>query len=357
MRLDPGWRSRAVSIDSALSLIKSNMRVFVQGAAATPLTLLDGLCRRTDVEAVRLYHLHLEGPCEFAELRHAQRYFSVSLFTGPALRTPIAEGRADFLPIFLSDIPRLFTSRKIPLDAAIVQLSPPDRHGHCTLGTSVDAARSAVDSATMVIAEINERMPRTHGNSSFPLDRVTAFVCTDRPLPEHTVAVETDVEARIGEIIADLVEDGATLQLGIGGIPDAVLARLKNKHDLGIHTEMFSDRAVDLIEGGVVTNRSRKCTRAAPRRASSPDRAAFSTSSMTTSRSNSTAATARTTPPSSARTRRSSPSTRRSRSTSPDRSAPTRWAIGFTPASADKWTSSTAPPSRRVESRSSPCPR
>ena len=258
MLLDPGWRSRAVSVDDALARVRSGMRVFVQGAAATPLTLLEGLCRRTDLEGVRLYHLHLEGPCEFAEPRHAQRFFSVSLFAGPALRKPIAEGRADFLPIFLSDIPRLFTSRKVPLDVALVQLSPPDRHGHCTLGTSVDAARSAVDSADVVIAEINERMPRTHGNSGVPLDRIAAFVCTDRPLPEHLATPETEVDARIGEIIAGLVTDGSTLQLGIGGIPDAVLTRLGDKHDLGIHTEMFSDRAVDLIEGGVVTNRLKK---------------------------------------------------------------------------------------------------
>jgi acyl-CoA hydrolase len=257
-KLDPGWRSRAVSVQEALSRVKSKMRVFVHGAAATPLPLLEGLCEKTDVEGVRLYHLHLEGPCQFAEPRHAGRYFSVSLFVGPALRAPVAEGRADFLPVFLSDIPSLFQSRKIPLDVAMVQLSPPDRHGQCTLGTSVDAARAAIDSATVVIAEINERMPRTHGNASVSLDRVSAFVVTDRPLPEHPAPPQTDVEARIGEIIAGLVEDGSTLQLGIGGIPDAVLARLGDKHDLGIHTEMFSDRAVDLVEGGVVTNRFKK---------------------------------------------------------------------------------------------------
>jgi len=258
MRLDPGWRSRAVSVEAALGHIESNTRVFVQGAAATPIVLLDGLARRTDLEAVRLYHLHLEGPCEFAEERHAGRFRSVSLFTGPALRGPIAEGRADFLPIFLSDIPALFTTRQVPLDVALVQLSPPDRHGHCTLGTSVDAARAAVDSAKYVIAEINERMPRTHGNSSVPLERVDAFVCVDHPLPEALHAPETDVDARIGELIASLVEDGSTLQLGIGGIPNAVLARLGDKHDLGLHTEMFSDHAVDLVEAGVVTNRFKK---------------------------------------------------------------------------------------------------
>ena len=258
MRLDPGWRSRATSVEGALGLIQSKMRVFVQGAAATPLTLLDGLARRTDLEAVRLYHLHLEGACEFAEARHAGRFHSVSLFTGPALRAPIAEGRADFLPVFLSDIPSLFATRQLPLDVALVQLSPPDRHGHCTLGTSVDAARAAVDSARFVIAEINERMPRTHGNSTVPLDRLDAFVCVDHPLPEALHGAETDVEARIGELIAALVEDGSTLQLGIGGIPNAVLSRLGNKHELGVHTEMFSDQLIGLVDAGVVTNRFKK---------------------------------------------------------------------------------------------------
>ena len=187
--LDARWRDRAVSVPQALARLKSGDRVFVHGAAATPLALLDGLADKTDVEAVTLYHLHLEGPCEFVEPAHAGRYFSVSLFVGPRMRKPIEEGRADFMPIFLSDIPKLFTLRTVPLDVAIVQLSPPDRHGNCTLGTSVDAARAAVDSAKIVIAEINERMPRTHGNSAISLDQLDAFVCTDRPLPEAGVAV------------------------------------------------------------------------------------------------------------------------------------------------------------------------
>jgi 4-hydroxybutyrate CoA-transferase len=258
MQLDPTWRSRAVSVDQALDEIKSSARVFVHGAAATPLPLLEGLCRRTHLEAVRLYHLHLEGPCRFADPEHRGRFFSISLFTGQSLRGPIEQGRADFMPIFLSDIPALFTSRQIPLDVAIVQLSPPDRHGFCTLGTSVDAARAAVDSAKIVIAEINDQMPRTHGHSSVPLHSLSAFVCTSRPLPEAIAGPESEVEGRIGEIIAGLIEDGSTLQLGIGAIPNAVLARLGNKHDLGVHTEMFSDNLIDLIEGGVVTNRLKK---------------------------------------------------------------------------------------------------
>ncbi|MFP5355545.1 MAG: acetyl-CoA hydrolase/transferase family protein, partial [Gemmatimonadota bacterium] len=171
------------------------------------------------------------------------------------LRDPAADGRADFVPVFLSDIPSLFLNGVIQLDVAIVQLSPPDRHGYCSLGTSVDCARAAVDTARFVVAEINERMPRTHGNTAIPFDRIDAFYHANRPLPEHAPGRESAVEARIGEIVAGLVENRATLQMGIGAIPDAVLARLHDKKDLGIHTEMFSDRMVDLIESGAVTNR------------------------------------------------------------------------------------------------------
>ncbi|HEY6878050.1 MAG TPA: acetyl-CoA hydrolase/transferase C-terminal domain-containing protein, partial [Polyangiales bacterium] len=159
------------------------------------------------------------------------------------------------------DIPGLFESRRIPLDVAIVQLSPPDAHGCCTLGTSVDTARMAVDVAPIVLAEINEKMPRTHGASAVLLSKVTSFVHTDRPLQQLEPAPISEIEARIGEHIANLVEDGSTLQMGIGAIPDATLERLGNKLELGVHTEMFSDRLIPLIEGGVVTNNSKKVHR------------------------------------------------------------------------------------------------
>lgn len=255
------WTAAAVSPADVVGHLRSGMRCFVHGAAATPTPLLDALATRGDLEDVTLYHLHLEGPLAPLAPEHADRFRSVSLFTGPGCRTPIAEGRADYVPVFLSDIPVLFRERTIPLDAAIVQLSPPDRHGHCTLGTSVDAARAAVDSAGIVLAEINERLPRTHGESAVPLERVTAFTLTDRPLHEHHASEETPAIARIGELIANLVDDGATLQVGIGAIPDAVLARLGDKHDLGVHTEMFSDRMVDLVESGVITNRHKPILR------------------------------------------------------------------------------------------------
>jgi acyl-CoA hydrolase len=245
----------AESPDAVVARLTSGMNVFVHGAAATPTPLLESLARRTDLADVRLWHLHLEGPTPFAAPEHAGRFRSVSLFTGPGLRGPVAEGRADFVPIFLSDIPGLFTSGAVKLDAALVQMSPPDRHGHCSLGTSCDAARAAVDSAPLVLAEINARMPRTHGDTAVPTGRITACCATDRPLPEHAPRGESGVEARIGAHVAALVEDRACLQMGIGAIPDAVLARLRGHRDLGVHTEMFSDGVVDLVEAGVVTNR------------------------------------------------------------------------------------------------------
>ena len=249
------WSARAVSPEQAVAGIRSGMRVFVHGAAATPTTLLEALARRTDLEGVTVYHLHTAGPAPFAAPDKASQFRSVSLFTGAPLRGPISEGRADFVPIFLSDIPGLFLSGSVKLDAALLSLSVPDRHGFCTLGTSVDAARAAADTATLLIAEVNTLMPRTRGNVVVPMRRVDAFIANDRPLHEHRGGAETDVEAAIGEQVARLIDDGSTLQMGIGGIPDAVLRRLGNKLELGVHTEMFSDGLIDLQLNGVITNR------------------------------------------------------------------------------------------------------
>lgn len=250
-----GWESRAVSPADVMAHLRSGMTCFVHGAAATPTTLLTAMCDRHDLADVTLCHLHLEGALPFAEPERAGEFRSVSLFAGTGLRRPIAEGRADYLPVFLSDIPALFHSRALPLDVAILQLSPPDAHGLCTLGTSVDAARGAVASATILLAEINRRMPRTHGNTVVPLDQLTAFTITDHTLHQHAGGESNAVSAQIGELIAGLIEDGATLQMGIGAIPDAVLDRLDNKLELGVHTETFSDRLVRLVEAGVITNR------------------------------------------------------------------------------------------------------
>jgi 4-hydroxybutyrate CoA-transferase len=234
------------------------MRVFVHGAAATPTPLVKALVRRTNLSRVTLYHLHTTGPAPFVDEAHQGRFLSVSMFTGAPVREAVADGRADYLPIFLSDIPALFTTGRIALDVALVQVSPPDTHGYCTVGTSVDAALAAVRSAGLVIAEVNRRMPRTHGNTLVHLSRLHAFILTDRPLPEHLPSPPSPVDEAIGEHVARLVPDGATLQMGIGSIPDAALRRMFNKRDLGVHTEMFSDAVVDLVDAGVITNRVKK---------------------------------------------------------------------------------------------------
>ena len=249
--------TRAVAAQDAVQALRSGMNVFIHGAAATPTPLIEAMCQRDDLSAVTLYHLHTEGPAPFLAESCRGRFRSVSFFTGAPLRAAVQEGHADFVPVFLSDIPSLFTSRSIPLDAAIVQVSPPDRHGQCSLGTSVDAARAAVDTAAIIIAEVNQQMPRTLGDTTLPLSRISAWISTDRPLHQHAVAEESPVEAAIGEQVAALIPDGATLQAGIGSIPDAVLRRLRHKLELGVHTEMFSDGVVELAASGAITN-SRK---------------------------------------------------------------------------------------------------
>ncbi|MFO0798664.1 MAG: acetyl-CoA hydrolase/transferase C-terminal domain-containing protein [Gemmataceae bacterium] len=240
---------------AAVLPIRSGMNVFVQGAAATPTPLLEAVAARTDLEDVTFYHMHTNGPAPHVAPGVRDRFRAVSLFTGGPLREAVAAARADFVPVFLSDIPGLFTSGRIKLDAALLTLSPPDRHGNCSLGTSVDSARAAADTAPILIAEITPRMPRTHGNTVVPLDRLTAYCHSDRPPHEHPPEPTTPVEDAIGALVADLVPDRACLQLGIGGIPNAVLARLNNKQDLGVHSEMLADGFVDLVGCGAVTNR------------------------------------------------------------------------------------------------------
>ncbi|MCC6677915.1 MAG: acetyl-CoA hydrolase/transferase family protein [Phycisphaerales bacterium] len=250
--------ARVSSALDAVSGIRSGMHIFVHGCAATPVPLLDALASRDDLRDITVYHLHTEGTSSFVSPEVAGRIRSCSFFTGPAARPAVQDGRADFVPVFLSDVPALFYSGRVKLDAAFVQLSPADRHGMHTLGTSVDTARAAVDTAPMVIAEINAQMPRTSGNTVVERRKLTAWFETDRALPDHPPTPIGPIESRIGELIADLVEDGSTLQMGIGAIPDAVLARLGNKRDLAVHSEMFSDGLIELIENGVVTNRLKK---------------------------------------------------------------------------------------------------
>ena len=291
---------RAVTAEEAASVVKSGMRVFVHGAAATPTPLLDALARRTDLEDVTLYHLHTAGPAPFAASRSsAGASARCRCLPAPPVRAAIERGDADFIPIFLSDIPRSSRRGTIPLDVALLQLSPPDRHGYCTLGTSVDAALAAARIRTSRHRR-NQRADAAHARQHRSCRcRRVARLRAHRPAAADASAIEpmTAVERAIGEHVAALVEDGATLQMGIGAIPDAVLRALGDKHDLGVHTEMFSDGLVDLAEAGAITNRRKK-------RASRPHRhelrhrhaAASTTSSTTTRSSSSTPATAPTTP-------------------------------------------------------------
>ena len=253
-----GLLQNAVSADEAVAGLRSGMNVFIHGAAATPTPLIEAMCRRQDLTDIRLFHMHTEGPAPFLSADCRDRFTSISLFTGQPLRNAVQNGVADFIPVFLSDIPSLFRDGIVRLDAALLQVSPPDRHGYCSLGTSVDSARAAADCAPLLIAEVNRQMPRTHGHSFIPAGSFAACMQSDRPLYEHAPLAETPVEAAIGQSIANLIEDGSTLQTGIGAIPSAVLSRLGNKNDLGVHTEMFSDGVIDLVNSGVINNRRKE---------------------------------------------------------------------------------------------------
>jgi 4-hydroxybutyrate CoA-transferase len=245
---------RLVSPAQAVAGIKSGDQVYVHCAAAAPAVLLDALVARAeDLDDVGVIHLHIEGPGPHLAPEMASHFRHRALFIGPNARAAVNEGRADYVPVFLSDVPRLFESRALPLDAVFVNATPPDRHGFCSLGTSVEAMHAAVRAATTVIVQFNTAMPRTLGDSFIHVSDIDLAVDVDVPPYEHAVGVIGDVERRIGEFVADLVPDGATLQLGIGAIPAATALALRDKKDLGIHTEMFTDAVVDLVEAGVVT--------------------------------------------------------------------------------------------------------
>lgn len=250
---------RFVPAADAVAAIRSHQRVFVHGGAATPLALLRALAERAAaLRDVELVHLHTEGahPCAHPEL--AGSFRPNCLFLGANVRDAVEQGTADYLPAFLSEMPGLFRNRVLPLDVALVHVSPPDRHGYCSLGVSVDIARAAVDSAAIVIAQVNPRMPRTHGDGLVHHSRFAAAVAVDEPLPERPAEPLGPVELAIGRHVASLVEDGATLQMGIGSIPDAVLAALEQHRELGVHTEMFADGVLRLVERGVITGRRKQ---------------------------------------------------------------------------------------------------
>jgi acyl-CoA hydrolase len=245
-----------MTADEAVRLIDSGDRVYLHEVAMTPHELLDALVRRaSEVTGVETISLHTEGPAPYVAPGLEGHIRHNALFVGANVREAVNAGRADYTPVFLSQVPQLVRQGPLRLDVALLQVSPPDAHGFCRLGTSIACARAAADSAETVIALVNPRVPRTLGNSAVHVSRFAALVEADRPLPTTTPPAIGEVEQRIGEHVAALVPDGATLQMGIGAIPDAVLAHLHDHADLGVHTEMFSDGLLALADAGIVTNR------------------------------------------------------------------------------------------------------
>jgi len=245
---------RIVSPEEAVAGIKSRDQVYLQCAAATPEVLLEALVARApELEDVSVVHLHTEGPGPHLAPDMAAHFRHRALFIGPNARRAVNEGRADFVPVFLSDVPALFLSGALPLDAVFVNATPPDAHGFCSLGVSVEAMHAAIRAARTVIVQFNEAMPRTLGESFIHVSDIDLAVEVNQPIFEVPRPQIGDIERRIGAFIADLVPDGATLQLGIGAIPAATALFLDGKKDLGVHTEMFTDAVVDLVEKGVIT--------------------------------------------------------------------------------------------------------
>ena len=214
---------RIVSADEAVSVIQSGQQIFMHGSAATPSVLLDALCRRApQLQDVKIVHMHAEGPHPHLAPEMAGHLLHRAVFIGPNARKAINEGRAEFIPVFLSDIPRLIESGLLPLDAVFLNVTPPDEHGFCSLGTAVDTMLTAVRCSKMVIVQFNKSMPRTLGDSFVPVSKIDYAVEVDQPPFDHIIGEPDEVERRIGEFVADLVQDEATLQMGIGAIPNAV---------------------------------------------------------------------------------------------------------------------------------------
>jgi acyl-CoA hydrolase len=253
-----GWcaahAAKVMTAAGAVARIRPGRRILIGSGAAEPMHLVEALAvsgeHLADNEIVHILTL---GPAPYVRPDLAARFRHSAFFIGPNVRAAVQEGRADFIPVFLSEIPELIRSRRVRIDVALIQTSPPDAHGYVSLGVSVDVVRAAVDSAELVLAEINPNMPRTHGDSFLHVSRLHAMVPVNAPLLEHVSPAPGEVERAIGEHVARLVPNGATLQAGIGSIPDAALAALRQHRDLGVHTEMLSDAMMHLTQAGVIT--------------------------------------------------------------------------------------------------------
>ncbi len=251
---------RYSSAESALQVIKSNQRVFIHGSAATPTHLVSKLAEQAPrLRNVEIVCISVLGDFAPAMPEYSDSFFINSLFVSQPIREAVHQGRADYVPVFLSEIPDLFKANILELDVAIVHVSPPDAHGYCSLGVSVDIARAAVNHAKHVIAQVNPNMPRTHGDGMIHLSSFDAMVQVAEPLHETNYTSKiNDADKTIGKYIAGLIDDRSTIQIGIGSIPDAVLSFLGSHKDLGVHTEMFSDGILPLIENGIITNKFKR---------------------------------------------------------------------------------------------------
>lgn len=250
---------KKMTAGQALECLKSGDNVYIHSVAAAPQQLIKAMtARASGLKGINIYQLHTEGEAPYAQPEYAEIFHVNSLFIGPNVRKAINEGRGSYIPVFLSEMPQLFRKNIIPIDIALISVSPPDKHGYCTLGPSVDATRAAVESASIVIAQVNKEMPRTHGDGFLHIDKIDRVVEYDEAIPSVEAKILNDTEKAIGRHIAGLIENGSTLQMGIGAIPNAVLAALGNHKNLGVHTEMFSDGVIPLIEKGVINGKRKK---------------------------------------------------------------------------------------------------
>ena len=244
---------KSVSAEEAVKAIKSNQRVYIQAAAAAPQALIKAMSdRHEELRNVEVCHLHTEGEAPYANIELKDSFHVNSFFIGKNVRHTIKAGNGSYTPVFLSELPLLFKRNIVDLDVALIQVSVPDKHGYCSLGVSVEATLAAIENASYVIAQVNKFMPRTHGAGIIHVSEINVFVESNEPLPIHHIALPTVIENKIGGYVANLIEDRSTLQMGIGSIPNAVLTRLNNHKDLGLHTEMFSDGVIDLILNDVI---------------------------------------------------------------------------------------------------------
>ena len=251
-----------VSADEAVKVVKSGDHIHFSSVASAPQCLIQALCRRGDageLEDVRIHHLHTEGPAPYADEKYNGIFFHQGFFIGANVRKGVQSGYADYIPVFLSETQKLYRCGAVPCDVAMIQVCPPDENGMVSLGTSVDATLAAVECAKTVIAVVNPHVPRAFGQAMISLDQIDIFVQDDTPLMEAKVVVPDETDLAIGENCLPLIKDGACLQLGIGALPNAILAKLGNHKNLGIHTEMFADGVLDLVEKGVI-NGSNKVT-------------------------------------------------------------------------------------------------